>query len=161
ELVIVDPDHVDTSNLHRQIAYREQDVGRPKAEALANTLRALNSEIVITPYPRVADRDWLAATVPGMSLVLACCEKLATRSAVNAACHAAGIPLVSGAAIRLEGQLAAFDFRRPAAPCYACLYGNGDGPDTLCSESGILGPVVGTIGTLQAQMALRLMTGHD
>jgi molybdopterin-synthase adenylyltransferase len=160
ELVIVDPDEVDSSNLHRQIAYRESNVGQPKAEALAATLRALNSDITITAHVHTADSDWLAAMLPGVSLVLDCCDNFATRSAVNAVCHAAGVPLVSGAAIRLEGQLVAFDFRDPATPCYACLYGEGDGPDTLCSESGILGPVVGTVGTLQALMALRLLTGH-
>ena len=160
ELVIVDADTVESSNLHRQIAYREADVGQPKATALAATLQRLNSEVRIVPHQLRADEQWLASVVHGFTLVLDCCDNFATRQAINAACHAAGVPVVSGAAIRLQAQLVAFDFRRNDSPCYLCLYGDGDGPDMLCSESGILGPVVGTVGTMQALMAIRLLTGH-
>lgn len=159
ELVIVDADEVESSNLHRQIAYREADVGQPKATALADTLRRLNGEVRIVAEQRRADEQWLASVVPGFTLVLDCCDNFATRQAINAACQASGVPVVSGAAIRLQAQLVAFDFRRSDSPCYICLYGDGEGPDTLCSESGILGPVVGTVGTLQALMAIRLLTG--
>ncbi|MCH8544537.1 MAG: molybdopterin-synthase adenylyltransferase MoeB [Alcanivorax sp.] len=161
ELILADPDKVDSSNLHRQIAYRETDVGQPKAQALAATLHALNSEVRITAHVLAADDSWLATQVPGVTLVLDCSDNFATREAVNRACHAAGVPLISGAAIRQEGQLAVFDFRQPESPCYGCLYGDGEGPDTLCSESGILGPVVGTVGTLQAHLALRLLSGAN
>ncbi|MBZ2188586.1 molybdopterin-synthase adenylyltransferase MoeB [Alcanivorax sp. JB21] len=161
ELILVDPDMVDSSNLHRQIAYREADVGQPKARALAATLRALNSDVRVHEHVLAADGNWLASQVPGVTLVLDCSDNFATRESVNRACHAAGVPLISGAAIRQEGQLAVFDFRQPDSPCYGCLYGDGEGPDTLCSESGILGPVVGTVGTLQAHLALRLLSGAD
>lgn len=161
ELILVDPDTVESSNLHRQIAYREADVGQPKARALAATLRALNSDVRVREHVLAAGEAWLAAQVPGVTLVLDCSDNFATRESVNRACHAAGVPLISGAAIRQEGQLAVFDFRQPESPCYGCLYGDGEGPDTLCSESGILGPVVGTVGTLQAHLALRLLSGAD
>lgn len=160
ELVIVDADTVESSNLHRQIAYRESDVGKPKALALAETLQRLNGEVRITARQQRADESWLASVVSQFTLVLDCCDNFATRQAINAACQPAGVPVVSGAAIRLQAQLVAFDFRRSDSPCYTCLYGDGDGPDMLCSESGILGPVVGTVGTLQALLAIRLLTGH-
>lgn len=161
EIVLVDPDTVEASNLHRQVAYRESDIGQPKAQALAAQLMALNSGIRVAAWPRAADANWLGEHLPGMTLVLDCTDNFASRDQINRACHRAGIPLISAAAIRLEGQLAAFDFRRPDSPCYACVYGDGAAPDTLCSESGILGPVVGTLGTLQAHLALRLLTGAE
>ncbi len=158
---IVDPDHVEASNLHRQVAYRESDLGQSKAEALAGQLRALNGEVTVNAHVRRADSQWLAEQVPGVDLVLDCTDHFEIRDQLNRACHAARVPLISGAAIRMEGQLVAFDFREDDSPCYACVYGEGAAPSTLCSESGILGPVVGTIGTLQALLAMRLLCGES
>lgn len=167
ELTLVDGDQVDTSNLHRQIAYTEKDPGRAKAAALADHLRALNSEIIIHAEQVHADEAWLKETLspsgnmPGRyDLVLDCTDNFAVRSAINRACLFARTPLISAAAIRMEGQLAVFDFREPERPCYGCLYGEGDTPDTLCSESGVLGPVVGVVGSMQALLAIRLLAGE-
>ena len=161
-IAIVDPDRLESSNLHRQIAYRENQLGEHKAVALADQLRALNAEVNVEAHLKVADEPWLSEwlSTDQIDLVLDCTDNFAARSAINRACVAARLPLISGAAIRLEGQLAVFDLRDSTAPCYACLYGEGDTPDTLCSESGVLGPVVGTIGTLQALLAIRLLTGE-
>lgn len=156
-LVIADGDALEASNLHRQIAFREYQVGENKAEALAAQLRQLNSQVDVVLHAGFVDDEWLEKVLPGIDVVLDCSDNFATRSLVNRACCRHAVPLVSGAAIRMEGQLAVFDFRQPDAACYACLYGDGGGPDTLCSESGILGPVVGVIGAMQALQAIKLI----
>lgn len=160
ELIIADHDQLEISNLHRQIAFRHDDVGSNKAEALAQQLRALNSDVTITTHTQAADADWLTHTVPQVQVVLDCSDNFATRAAVNRACVAARVPLVSGAAIRFSGQLAVFDLRQADAPCYACLFGDQDDDDQRCRDVGILGPVVGTIGTLQALQAIRVLLGE-
>jgi len=103
--------------------------------------------------------DVLAAAVDAVDLVLDCSDNFTTREAVNAACVAAGKPLVSGAAIRLEGQLSVFDPRRAESPCYHCLYGHGSESELTCSEAGVIGPLVGLVGSLQALEALKLLAG--
>ena len=159
ELVIADGDSLETSNLHRQVGFREAQQGNNKARALAAQLVALNSEVEVCAHDAFADEAWLQRNVPAATVVLDCSDNFATRSLVNRVCHQHGVPLVSGAAIRFEGQLAVFDFRQPESACYACLYGDGEGPDTLCSESGIAGPVVGVVGAMQALQAIKLICG--
>ena len=105
------------------------------------------------------DADTLAGAVSAVDLVLDCTDNFAVREAVNAACVAAKVPLVSGAAIRLEGQLSVFDPRVPTSPCYHCLYGHGSEAELTCSEAGVLGPLVGMVGSLQALEALKLLAG--
>jgi adenylyltransferase/sulfurtransferase len=105
------------------------------------------------------DEDSLAEAVAAVDVVLDCSDNFSTREAVNAACVAAGKPLVSGAAIRLEGQLSVFDPRRAESPCYHCLYGHGSEAELTCSEAGVLGPLVGLVGSLQALEALKLLAG--
>jgi adenylyltransferase/sulfurtransferase len=146
-LRIADGDRLEISNLHRQIGFRGADIGSNKAQALAAQLTALNADVQVDE------------ALPSVDVVLDCSDNFATRTLVNAACVRAKKPLVSGAAIRFSGQLAVFDLRREDAACYACLYGDGDSADELCSESGIAGPVVGVIGTLQALQAIRLLIG--
>ncbi|HEX5679146.1 MAG TPA: molybdopterin-synthase adenylyltransferase MoeB [Alcanivorax sp.] len=158
-LRLVDDDRVDRSNLHRQVAFRDNQVGDGKAEALASQLRALNPDVHVEPYAARADTAWLDQLLLDVDLVLDCSDNFATRQAVNAACVAQRTALISGAAIRLDGQLAVFDLRRPDSACYACVYGAGTDGDLACSEAGILGPVVGTVGTLQALLAIHLLTG--
>lgn len=158
-LLIADGDSLEISNLHRQIGFREADIGSNKAQALASQLGALNADVQVEAYPGYVDESWLASAVASVDVVLDCSDNFATRTMVNAACVRAKKPLVSGAAIRFSGQLAVFDLRRDDAACYACLYGDGDSADELCSESGIAGPVVGVIGTLQALQAIRLLVG--
>ena len=158
-LLIADGDRLEVSNLHRQIGFREADIGRNKAQALAAQLAALNADVQVKAHPAYVDESWLASAVPSVDVVLDCSDNFSTRTMVNAACVREKKPLVSGAAIRFSGQLAVFDLRREDAACYACLYGEGSNADELCSESGIAGPVVGVIGTLQALQTIRLIVG--
>lgn len=160
-LVLVDDDVVALSNLQRQTLYRQSDVGRPKAEVAATALRALNPQVSIDTQVTRIDAQTLSALLADVDVVLDCGDNFPTRFAVNAACVAARRPLVSGAAIRFEGQLAVFDLRR-GGPCYACLYPQTGGENTeTCEEAGVLGPVVGVIGAQQALAALKLLLGLD
>ncbi len=158
-LTLADDDVVELSNLQRQILHSGEDIGRPKVESAADTLRALNPEVGITTLQRRLDQDALIEQVLKVDLVLDGTDNFATRFAVNAACVAAGRPLVSGAAIRLEGQIAVFRPDLPDHPCYACLFPPSDDQRLSCSENGVLAPVVGVIGSLQAVEAMRLITG--
>ncbi len=161
-LSLTDLDRVDASNLQRQIVYRQRDVGRDKLAAAADTLRGFNSDCIIDTLPGPLDDEALLAAVCRADVVLDCSDNFATRHAVNRACASARRPLVSGAAIRFEGQLAVFDLRR-GGPCYACLYPpevSLENQET-CEEAGVLGPVVGTVGSLQALAALKLLLGLD
>lgn len=158
-LVLADHDSVDATNLHRQIIHLTRDVGRAKVESAAETLRALNPDVQLTLIERELEGETLNRVVQDVDLVLDCTDNFATRLAVNAACFAAGKPLVSGAAIRLEGQVSVFDPRRADSPCYQCLYGEGGEEALSCSEAGVIGPLVGMIGSLQALEALKLLVG--
>lgn len=156
-LLLVDRgDLVERSNLQRQIVYRSSDLGRAKHDAAASQLRALNAECVIETRDGPLDDDGLLAAVREADVVLDCTDNFPARFAINRACVAARRPLVSGAAIRFEGQLALF---APAGACYACLYAEGGEAAETCEEAGILGPVVGVVGTMQALLAIKAMLG--
>lgn len=157
-LVLADFDAVDLSNLQRQIVHTTAQIGRPKAESARVALAALNPEVELVTVKRSLTKATLPAIVADVDLVLDCCDNFATRFAVNAACCAAGVPLVSGAAIRFEGQVTAFS-GRPGGPCYQCLYPRDGGIDETCSANGILAPVVGIIGSIQATEAIKILTG--
>ncbi|MFC5699062.1 molybdopterin-synthase adenylyltransferase MoeB [Pseudomonas sp. GCM10022186] len=159
ELHLADFDSVDLTNLQRQIVHDSSSVGRSKVDSAMARLAALNPEVRLVPVTRALDEDSLAAAVAAVDLVLDCTDNFGTREAVNAACVAAGKPLVSGAAIRLEGQLSVFDPRRDDSPCYHCLYGHGSEAELTCSEAGVVGPLVGLVGSLQALEALKLLAG--
>lgn len=156
-LTLVDRDRVELSNLQRQIAHRQQDIGRPKAESARDTLLALNPEIRIEAINSQLDEALLTSLVGAADIVLDCSDNFPTRFALNRACVAARKPLVSGAAIRLEGQVAVF---RPGGPCYQCLFRDETGDATeSCEQAGVLGPLVGVIGSLQALEAIKLLLG--
>lgn len=159
-VLLTDIDRVDVSNLQRQLLYRQDDVGRDKLAAATEALRALNPDCQIEALAGPLDDAALLAAARSVDVVLDCSDNFPTRFAVNRACHAARRPLVSGAAIRFEGQIAVFDLRR-GGPCYACLYPDDPTADAAetCEEAGILGPVVGTIGNLQALSAIKLLLG--
>lgn len=159
ELHLADFDRVDLSNLQRQVLHDETLIGQGKVDSALQRLGALNPEVRLVPLREALDADSLAAQVAAVDLVLDCSDNFTTRAAVNAACVAMGRPLVSGAAIRLEGQLSVFDPRRADSPCYHCLYGEGSEAELSCSEAGVLGPVVGLVGSLQALEALKLLAG--
>ena len=159
-ITLVDADAVDLTNLQRQILFAMDDVGTPKVEAAARRLAAVNPEIRIVPLAkRVGDAE-LAALAVAADVVLDCTDNFATRHAINRACVAARTPLVSGAAIRFDGQLAVFDTRDDAAPCYHCLFGEGDDlEETRCATMGVFAPLVGIVGATQAAEALKLVAG--
>ncbi len=155
-LLIADRDAVDLSNLQRQVLYRQADVGQLKTDAARAQIRALNPEVEVTC---LTAENWPQALAQA-DVVLDCTDNFPARFAINAACVRARKPLVSGAAIRLEGQVALF---APRGGCYACLYPEAGDIQETCEEAGILGPVVGVIGALQAHLALKklLGTGDD
>jgi len=160
-LLIADRDRVEPSNLQRQVLYRGEDIGRPKTEAARERLAALDPSVRIEAFEGRLEPARLKAMVEAADVVLDCTDNFPTRFAINAACVRARKPLVSGAAIRFEGQLAVFDARRGDGACYACLFPQaGEGQET-CEEAGILGPVAGTVGSLQALAALKLLIGRS
>jgi adenylyltransferase/sulfurtransferase len=159
ELVLVDDDEVDLSNLQRQIIHSTPRIGQAKVESARQTLMALNPDTRIQTLCERLSEQRLEALVAGVDLVVDCCDNFGTRFAVNRACVAHRRPLVSGAAIRLEGQVAVFDARQPDSPCYQCLYRDGEEENLTCSESGVLAPLVGIIGSVQAMEALKVLAG--
>lgn len=159
ELHLADFDTVDLSNLQRQIAHDTASIGSSKVDSALARLAAINPGIGLRAHRQALDADSLAAAVAAVDLVLDCSDNFTTREAVNAACVVAGKPLVSGAAIRLEGQLSVFDPRVESSPCYHCLYGHGSEAELTCSEAGVAGPLVGLVGSLQALEALKLLAG--
>jgi len=159
-LTLCDADRVDLTNLQRQILYATHDVGQPKVQAAAARLAAINAEVAIRPLAERVDGDRLATLVANADVVVDCCDNFGTRHAVNRACVAARKPLVSGAAIRFDGQVAVFDTRDPASPCYHCLFGEGDEIEEMrCATMGVFAPLVGIVGATQAAEALKLVAG--
>lgn len=157
-LVLADFDAVDLTNLQRQIAHTSARIGMNKAVSAAQGLRELNPEIAIECIEKILDSDNLAAQVQQADVVVDCTDNFQTRFAINAACVAAKVPLVSGAAIRLEGQVAVFDPRNETSPCYRCLY-EPDSDDATCAANGVLAPLVGIIGSMQALETIKLLCG--
>ncbi|MDR9439301.1 MAG: molybdopterin-synthase adenylyltransferase MoeB [Halomonas sp.] len=160
-LTLADADEVELSNLQRQIAHATADLGRNKAESAREAALALNPGCTIRALTDHLHGDVLARVVAEVDVVLDCTDRFSSRYAINAACHTAQVPLVSGAAIRFSGQLAVFDARDPDSPCYACLYPPGEeGDEALsCAESGVVAPLVGLIGSFQALEAIKLVSG--
>lgn len=159
ELVVSDFDTVDVTNLQRQVLFTTADLGRSKAEAAAAHLRELNPETKVTPLDGRLLGDELLAAVEQADVVLDCTDNFGTRFALNAACVQARKPLVSGAAIRFEGQLAVFRLDRPGGGCYRCLWQEEAEELESCRGNGVLGPVPGVIGSLIAVEALKIASG--
>ena len=157
KLTLVDDDTVELSNLQRQLAHAETDLGANKVDSAAATLRAINSDVEVIALNRRVGAAELGELVNTADVVLDATDNVETRFAINRACLAAKVPLVSGAAIRLEGQVAVFDSRQSDSPCYECLYKGGEGDDLTCADNGVLAPVVGIIGSMQALEALKLI----
>ena len=157
ELVLADFDEVDLSNLQRQIAHGQADIGKLKVDSAAASIAEINPHTQVTCLSERLQDDALLAAVDQATLVLDCSDNFTTRQAINRACVETKTPLVSGAAIRMEGQVAVFDSRHEDSPCYHCLY-SVDGDENLtCSESGVLAPLVGVIGSVQALEALKIL----
>lgn len=159
-ITLVDDDDVDLTNLQRQIVHTSAQIGRPKVDSATTAMHAINSEISVDPRRIRADAERLDTLVSAADVVVDCCDNFVTRQWVNRACVAHLKPLVAGAAIRFDGQLSVYDPRDPASPCYACVFPpNAEFEETRCAVLGVFGPVVGTIGTLQANEALKLLAG--
>lgn len=166
ELVLADGDVVELSNLQRQIAHTDADIGRNKACSAADAIAALNPEVTVRVVEQSLVDTAMPALLAGINVVIDATDNFPVRFALNRACIAAGVPLVSAAAVRSEGQLAVFDPTR-GGPCYACLYTEGEAgthshTDSAlsCSESGVLAPLVGVLGSLQAMEALKILSGY-
>ena len=160
-LVINDFDRVDATNLPRQILYRPEHVGAFKTDAASEMLQTWNPALKLTAINARLDDAGLAETGSGVDVVLDCSDNFATRTLINRVCVAAATPLVSGAAIRFEGQLAVFSNDRDDAPCYRCLYTEADENLENCAGQGILAPVAGTIGCMMATETIKVLTGLD
>ena len=157
---IADHDMVDLTNLQRQIAHTTSRVGQAKVDSAAQAMLALNPDVRVTALVRQLDANELEALVPTVHVVVDCCDNFATRQAVNTACVRHKVPLVSGAAIRMDGQLAVYDARNDQSPCYACIFPPDQMPEeVMCSTMGVLAPLVGVIGTMQAMETVKLITG--
>jgi molybdopterin/thiamine biosynthesis adenylyltransferase len=159
-ITLVDDDEVDLTNLQRQVMHTTARVGQPKVESGRTALHDINPGVEVLALRERAQGARLDELVRGADVVLDCSDNFATRHAVNRACVEAGVPLVSGAAIRFDGQVSVYDSRDPASPCYACLFP----PDSrfeeeACSTMGVFAPLVGIIGTMQAAEALKLLAG--
>lgn len=155
-LTLVDDDRVDLSNLQRQVIHDSNNIGMPKVESAAQHLQRINPDCQVETLPRRLDEQEMNEQIDRADLVLDCSDNFATRFLINRLCHASRTPLVSGAAIRWEGQLAVFRYGEGDA-CYHCLYGEDGQEDMRCSENGVIAPLVGVIGSLQALEALKIL----
>ncbi len=159
-ITLVDHDQVDVTNLQRQIAHTEARVGQLKVESLRNAMGQINPEVIVTPLGQKADAAMLHSVVPTVDVVLDCTDNFETRQAINLACVTHAKPLVSGSALRFDGQLAVYDTRHAEAPCYACVFPPQQKfEEVRCATMGVLAPLVGVVGSMQASEALKLLSG--
>ena len=159
-ITVVDHDTVDATNLQRQIAHTLADVGQPKAQSIQQSIAAINPDVEVTVITQRADDARLYELVQKVDVVLDCTDNFATRHAINRACVWHGKPLVSGAAIRFDGQVTVYDPRDAQSPCYACVFPETDTlEEAQCATMGVFAPLVGIIGSVQAAEALKLLMG--
>lgn len=159
-LTICDGDHVDSSNLQRQIIHRNDAINQNKAESAAVSLNALNPQVHVTAIAQRLTGDALNQAIAAHDVIIDASDNFATRHAINRACLQFRKPLVSGAAVRFDGQVSVFDMRHTDSPCYHCLYPeSNDADEVRCAENGVFSPLVGIIGATQAAEALKLICG--
>lgn len=159
-ITLCDNEDVDLTNLQRQIVHRTDSVGRKKVESARATLAAINPEVKVTALAERVGEKRLEALAAQADVVLDGSDNFATRHAVNRVCVRLGKPLVSGAAVRFDGQVAVFDLRAPGSPCYACLFPeSGESEDIRCAVMGVFAPLTGIVGSIQAAEALKLIAG--
>ena len=156
-ITLVDHDHVELTNLQRQIAHHTSDLGSAKVESAATTLSDINPHIEVSAVQAKADDGLLQSLVPESTVVLDCTDNFTIRYLINQVCWQHKVPLVSGAAIGWEGQVSVFDANQADSPCYQCLYGEGDDQALNCAENGVIAPLVGIIGTTQALEAMKVI----
>lgn len=159
-LTLCDSDAVDLTNLQRQILHRTESVGKKKVDSARETLASINPEVNVVALAERVDEERLLALAAEHDVVVDGSDNFATRIAANRACVRLRKPLVSGAAVRFDGQVTVFDLRRPEAPCYACLFPeHGENEDMRCAVMGVLAPLTGIVGAIQAAETLKLLTG--
>ena len=160
KITLADNDTVDLTNLQRQVLHQTDSVGTSKAVSGKNTIARYNPGVEVVALQARAEGELLDELVASADVVLDCCDNFATRHAVNRACVKFAKPLVSGAAIRFDGQVSVFDLRDKEAPCYHCLFPEGQDLEELrCAVTGVFAPLTGMIGTVQAAEALKLLMG--
>ena len=160
KLTLVDDDTVDFTNLQRQILHTQARVGMTKVESGKQALEAINPEINVVPLKTRLAGEALEQLIASADVVLDCSDNFATRHAINRACVLHRKPLISGAAIRFDGQISVYDLRRDDSPCYHCLFPEGeDVEEVRCAVMGVFAPLTGIIGTMQAAEALKLLAG--
>ena len=160
KIILADGDTVDLTNLQRQILHGQSSLGLAKALSGQTALARINPEVKVVPVTERLAGQQLEALVADVDAVLDCCDNFDTRHAVNRACVAHRVPLISGAAIRFSGQVAVFDARRADSPCYHCLFPEGeDAEEMRCAVTGVFAPLTGIIGATQAAEALKLISG--
>lgn len=157
-LMLADDDVIELANLQRQIAFESDQLGESKAQALAERVQRINPLVKVEAVTERLESEGLLRQVAACDLVLDCTDNFSTRFAINKACFASKVPLISGAAIRGEGQLVVFDSRQADSPCYHCLYPDQGNEELNCSEAGVIGPLVGIIGSCQAMEAIKVLT---
>ncbi|HIE40487.1 MAG TPA: molybdopterin-synthase adenylyltransferase MoeB [Thiomicrorhabdus sp.] len=156
-LTLVDFDTVDDSNLQRQIVHKEHNIGQSKVDSAHENLTALNQHIQIKTVNAILTSQEMLTLIQTANVVLDCTDNFDSRFLINQSCFQAQKPLISGAAIRWEGQLSTYDFRQKNSPCYQCLYPKSSTQETSCSHNGVLSPVVGMVGSMQAIEAIKAL----
>lgn len=159
-ITLIDHDVVDVTNLQRQIAHTQERVGLFKVDSLKTAIAQINPEVQVQSIAQRADSKLLHHQVARADVVLDCTDNFETRHAINQACVQHAKPLVSGAALKMDGQVAVYDSRQSQAPCYACVFpATQEIEETRCATMGVLAPLVGIIGSLQATEALKILSG--
>ena len=156
-LVLVDFDHVELSNLQRQVIHGTADLGRNKVDSARDAIKILNPEVQVSSLARALDETELIAELQGIDVVVDASDNFETRFELNAACVKTRTPLVSGAAIRMEAQVSVFQPALPESPCYRCLYNDDSGEGDACAQTGVLAPLLGIIGSIQATETLKIL----
>ncbi|MCQ8889401.1 HesA/MoeB/ThiF family protein [Pseudoalteromonas carrageenovora] len=160
-LILIDDDAVELSNLQRQVLYKVNHLGQSKVTAAGKVLTSLNNQIHIVTHNKKFDDNNAAELLNNADIVLDCSDNFATRYSVNRYCIANKTPLIAGAALATKGQLMGFDFRQNNSPCYGCVFTKSDSaPVVNCSNAGVISPLLGVIGSMQAQLTLNILLGH-
>jgi molybdopterin/thiamine biosynthesis adenylyltransferase len=160
KITLLDHDQVDLTNLQRQIMHSQNSIGKSKVESGKQFLQNMNPMLEVNGIESKATKALLDSLLPSVDIVLDCTDNYASRQLINFACFDHGVPLVSGSALRFDGQLNVFDFSNPSSPCYACLFSPEEQfEEVSCSSMGIFSPLVGIIGAMQAAQALQLLIG--
>ena len=160
KITLIDHDQVELTNLQRQIMHTQNSIGKTKVESGRQFLQSLNSALTINAIAAKASEDLLNTFLPAVDLVLDCTDNFATRQLINQSCFIHKIPLVSGSALKFDGQLSVFDFRKETSPCYACIFSPDERfKEVSCASMGIFSPLVGIIGSMQAAQALQVLIG--